>query len=250
MQTQNPGPLERLKRVLIRGYGGAGDGAVESSTVSGWAGLQGLGYQSSRDSRDFALTGVSRGKSWKLECGVPTRDFIQGQELLARAPLGISDDVAVLIVNRPLKEMLEARTYNLYTESLQTVLDQSLPLEMRWLAMYQETGWSGLPRAFWERYAVVSDQRAHASDWLTAELAAQLLSWPEPAPDADTPFILLLRRGKAYLRMQYSPADLPTLEHAAVVFTTACDAAVAAFSVPVCQEEKASSRANTTTSCY
>jgi hypothetical protein len=40
--------------------------------------------------------------------------------------------------------------------------------------------------------------------------------------------MLLLLQGKAYLRMEYSPAALPTLQHAALVFTTACDAALKA----------------------
>jgi hypothetical protein len=33
-----------------------------------------------------------------------------------------------------------------------------------------------------------------------------------------------------YLRMQINEGDIPSLEHATRVFTTACDAAVAAFS--------------------
>jgi hypothetical protein len=43
--------------------------------------------------------------------------------------------------------------------------------------------------------------------------------------------MLLLLQGKAYLRMQYTPADLPTLQHAALVFTRACEAALAAPSL-------------------
>ena len=232
MHTQCSGTLERLRNVLM-GHSGNADTAVETGTVAGWAKLQGLGYQGRKESQDFSLTGTTCEKPWKLECGAPTRDFIQGQELLARASLDIPEDIAILIVNRKLREMLEMRTYNLYTESLQTVLDQSLPVEMRWLAMYDEVGWKGLPQAFWERYAVVSDQRELASTWITPELAALMMSWPVPAPDADVPFILLLRRGKAYLRMQYSPADLQTLEHAAVIFTSACDWAVATLSADI-----------------
>ena len=45
---------------------------------------------------------------------------------------------------------------------------------------------------------------------------------------ADVPFMLLLLQGKAYLRMEYTPAALPTLQHAALVFTCACDAALKA----------------------
>ena len=35
-----------------------------------------------------------------------------------------------------------------------------------------------------------------------------MLDWPEPAPSAEVPFMMMLLRGKAYLRMEYTPADL------------------------------------------
>ncbi|MDB5965697.1 MAG: hypothetical protein JWQ72_2197 [Polaromonas sp.] len=234
MPVPQPTAFEALKRLggLDPRWTEHTGAEAPRDAVSDWAGLQGLAYHNPKD-RSFALAGSTAGKRWKLECGKPTRDFIHGKELLARAALDVPHDAAVLIINRPLKEMLETRAYNLYTESLQTAVDQSLPVEMRWLAIYQEMGWSGLPAAFWDRYAVVADHRVHASAWVTPALAGMLLSWPEPATAAEVPFILLLRRGKAYLRMQYTPADLPTLEHAAVVFTTACDAAVAGFSADI-----------------
>ena len=40
----------------------------------------------------------------------------------------------------------------------------------------------------------------------------------------------MVLRGKTYLRMQYTPADMPTLEHAALIFTTACESAIAGLS--------------------
>lgn len=220
--------MDRLKKVLM------GDQmAVEPDSVSHWAQLQGLSYDSSKDRRNFSLAGVIAGKPWKMECGPPTRDFIKSKELLGRASLYIPDNVSVLLMNRSLKETLERRAYSLYTDTLQTTVDQNLPLEMRWLAMYEEAGWDGPPKAFWTRYAVVANQSAHASLWLTPDFVDLLMSWPEPGPDSEVPFAMMLKRGKAYLRMQYTPADLPTLEHAAVLFTTACDSAVAELSADI-----------------
>jgi hypothetical protein len=40
----------------------------------------------------------------------------------------------------------------------------------------------------------------------------------------------MILRGKAYLRMEYSKTDMPTLEHAAQIFTTACEQALAGLS--------------------
>ncbi len=201
--------------------------------VSQWASAQGLSFTGFGEGKGFAMTGDVSGKPWKLERGRSSRDYIRGEELRARAELKINDDVSLLIMNRPLKEALEKKAYQMYTDTLQTTADPSLPEEMRWLAMYPEVGWDSLPKIFWDRYSVLADQREHALVWLDLNLAELLMSWPEPAPDAQVPFMLMLLRGKGYLRMQYTPADIPTLEHAALIFTSACESAVAGLTTDI-----------------
>ncbi len=92
--------------------------------------------------------------------------------------------------------------------------------------MDDEVGWDALPRAFWDRYGVLTDQKENAVAWIDPALARLMLDWPEAATGAQVPFMMMLLRGKAYLRMEYTPADLPTLQHAALVFTSACEAAM------------------------
>jgi hypothetical protein len=145
----------------------------------------------------------------------------------------LNDGVSILIMNRPLKEALEKRAYEMYTDTLQTTADPSLPEEMRWLAMYPETGWDGLPPEFWTRFAVLSEDPDQALAWIDPHLAGLLTTWPEPAPNEQVPIILMLLRGKAYLRMQYSPADMPTLEHAAQIFTYACESAASGLGADI-----------------
>lgn len=224
--------FERLKKVFSSGDP-LPQKIVRADAVSEWAGTQGFGYSSQGAGHGIVLTGKVRGKPWKLESGAASRDYIRGEELRARAVLGINEDAAVLIMNRPLKEALEKRAYAIYTDTLQTTADPSLPEEMRWLAMYEEFGWSSLVPEFWERYTVLADKRENALAWLDNNLAEALLHWPEPGPDAQTPFILMLLRGKAYLRMQYAPGDIATLQHAAIVYTSACEAAVAGLSTDI-----------------
>lgn len=199
--------------------------------VSQWASTQGLSYSGSADGRRFILSGIMCQRPLRLELGVPTRDFIHGSELLARAELNFNEDAAVFIFSRPLKEALEARAYGIYTDTLQTRADPSLPEEMRWVALYREIHWDGLPKPFWTRYSVMADQPEHAQDWIRPELAELLLSWP--AADTSQPFIMMLLRGKAYLRMQHSPDDMPTLAHATEVFRMACESALASFSIDI-----------------
>jgi hypothetical protein len=136
--------------------------------VSEWAGTRGFSY-TGMDGKGFALKGTISGKPWKMERGRASRDYIRGEELRARAELKLNDDVSVLIMNRPLKEALEKRAYQAYTDTLQTTADPSLPEEMRWLAMYSEVGWESLPKPFWQRYAVMADQRVHAQAWLDTQ---------------------------------------------------------------------------------
>src|SRR5688500_6849309 len=95
--------------------------------------------------------------------------------------------------------------------------------------MYDEIGWEGVPDKFWERYAVLADKREHAVAWVDNHLVDLLMAWPDPGPVAQTPFMVVLLRGKCYLRMQYLPAETSTLEHATTVFTSACENALAAF---------------------
>ena len=205
------------------------------SEVARWGAERGLKTAAAptKDGKGFALTGYFGNKSWKLECSRSSRDYIRGDELRARADLKINDDAAVLIMNRPLKNALEKRAYEMYTDTLQTTADPSLPEEMRWLAMYPEADWPAMPRPFWDRYVVLSDTQDHALQWIDDDLMAQLMAWPEPGPDAQTPFILMLLRGKAYLRMQSAMGDMATLSHAADVFTKACEKAVNGLSADI-----------------
>jgi len=168
------------------------------------------------------------GRRWRLERGKPTRDYVVGQELRARADLALHQDVAAMVMNRALKEALESKAFEQSTDQVRTGIDGSLPQEVRWLAMFDEFVWEGPPAAFWERYAVVAEQRDTALGWIDPVLVQHLLDWPAPAPSPQAPFTLLLLRGRAYLRMEYRPANLPTLQHAALVFTSACEAALRA----------------------
>ncbi|WP_332815207.1 hypothetical protein [Ramlibacter sp.] len=197
--------------------------------AAGWAAKQGYTVATSSGATALAFEGTVAGKACRLELGRPGRAYIQGEELRGRAELGLAPDVLVVVMNRPLMESLEKQAYSLFTDSLQTSVDSKLPEEMRLLAMHEEVGWDAMPRVFWSRYAVVADDRHHARAWVDAELARLLMEWPEPAPSAQVPLLLMLLRGKAYLRMQQEPGALPALQHATRIFTRACENALKAF---------------------
>jgi hypothetical protein len=209
-----------------------GEAAASQSAhgpVSEWAATRGMSFSSGPEGHTVSMQGRVGGHPWRMELGKPTRDFISGEELRARAELGVFDDIGAMIINRPLKEALERRAYSMITDTLQTTVDPRLPEEMRWLAIYDEIGWDGAPPAFWQRYAVVSDKREHALAWVDDALVRLLLAWPAPAPSPQVPFMVVLLRGRCYLRMQYQPAATTTLDHASAVFDAACESALGAF---------------------
>ncbi len=230
--------FESIKKAL--GLGAAADAKVKvtagamaalpklkltpAEKVSEWASTQGFAFSSRADGRPgYQVEGRVGGKDWRIELGKPSRDFIKGMELRARAELDVRDDV-IMVMNRQLKNDLEKRAFALYTDTLQTIAAPNLPEEMRWLSIYQEVGWESLGTKFLDHYAVLSDDRVNAMAWITDELVALLMAWP--AFDPSTPMILMVLRGKAYLRMQFVEHDLPTLDHASTVLTTACELAM------------------------
>jgi len=198
--------------------------------VSEWAATQGFGFSLENKGQGIALEGKIEGRPWRIQLGRPTRNYMLGAEVRARAELGLPENIAVLVMNRPLKEALEKRAYQIYTDGLQTSADTSLPEEMRWLAMFEEVGWESAPDAFWQRFSVLTDQREHALAWVEPSLVQLMLEWPAPAPSAEVPFMVLLLNGKAYLRMEYTPAEMRTLQHASRIFTAACHSALANLS--------------------
>lgn len=201
---------------------------IAHDQVSFWAQQHGMHFADSV-AGTLALEGRVQGRRWRLEVGKSTRDYIQGDELRVRAELNLDEDVAAMVIGRRLKESLERRAFDMITDTVRTTADARMPEEMRWLAMFEDVGWEELPEEFWERYAVLAEKRANATAWVNEALATLLLDWPEPAPGPEVPFLLVLLRGKCYLRMAYEPADTVTLQHASEVFTRACERALAVF---------------------
>jgi hypothetical protein len=225
--------FDRLKKAFSKEAAKPEDAPPSSQLTAGpaseWAMQNGVTMSFAAGGKGPSMQGKVGGRLWRMEVGRPSRNYIAGEELRGRAELGINEDMAALVINRPLKDALEKKAYSMITDTLQTTADPNLPEEMRWLAMYDEVGWDALPATFWNRYAVLADAREHALAWMEGGFAELLMAWPAPAPTAQVPFIVALMRGKCYLRMEYQPAGQVTMEHAAKIFTAACESALVAF---------------------
>lgn len=176
----------------------------------------------------YALAGRWQDRPVRIQCLQASRPFIQGMELMARADLGLKQEGNVVVMNRRLKEVLEAQSralYSQYTDDLQTMAGV-VPEEVRWLATYRDAGWAGPDRRFWGRYAVLTDAPEIAKRWIDSETQQQLMDWPEQVTD-ETPVMLMLQRGKTYMRMQMDrDGDTATALHALGLFDRASQRAM------------------------
>lgn len=187
----------------------------DTRVLAQWAHAKGLTCTMSEPGADVicVMQGRSSGRPWRMEMGKRLRDFVRGDELRVRVDLKADPEVAVIVMNRPLKSLLERRAYQLYTDSVQTTADPQLPEEMRWLAVYQEFGWDQLPRPFWDSFSVMADERAHAISLIDASVCKALMGGLEAGIDAQVPLVISLQRGRLYLRMQHRSGNAAELNH-------------------------------------
>lgn len=223
--------FERLRKALgTSGNTGPVPGRpVSNRDVARWAADQRLAIVTHPTEGHFDLGGDLHGHPWRLECGVPTRDYVHGLELRGRADVGADMDAAVMVINRPLQDTLESTAYDAITDTLQTTVDSSLPEEMRWLAMYEEMVWPGLPASFREHFAVVAERIEFAQRWIHAPVVSQLLNAVEgegATERARAPLVLMLVRGRVYLRMEHAERSLTEIAHARQLLLVAGQAAL------------------------
>jgi hypothetical protein len=205
-------------------------GVATPAQLAQWAAAQGWALAFQGEPAQFQVGGVVVGQSWRIESGLPTRDYVQGAELRARADMRIAPEIAIMVISRQLKEELEGRVYGAITETMRTAVDDSLPQEMRWLSMYEELRWPELPASFSRLFAVVGDRVDHAQHWVNAAVVSHLLMERAQAARALAPLLLMLADGRMSLRMQTTPCHQPDLQYAAALFTAAV--AVAAQNLP------------------
>lgn len=198
--------LDRLRGLLQRRPAPASDPFLEEhSTWSAQAARRALAA-STRTVHDTSLLG----HPCRMEIGPAPAGLFTGMELRARVDLRLDRSVAVVALDRAFKEMLAAQAYAILTQGDQTALGMGLREEMRWLAVYTETGWPMAAAGFWQDYVVLEAQRGQAGAWIDEELARAMLAARLAAPAA--PVVLALLQGRVYLRTQLcAPGQAPAM---------------------------------------
>lgn len=189
--------FERLKSALS---GSFKTGAPDAALVQ-WASDRALSLKPGPGGC-WGMHGSLLNSPFRAERMASTRDYMKGLAVLAKADLGLACNGSVVVMNRVLKRTLEAQVNRLYsdvTDALQTTAKE-VPEELRWLSMFRDAGWAGPDTRFWNRYAVLTDAPELARRWLDADAVAQLMAGVSLSDEA-TPVVLMLMRGKVYLRM-------------------------------------------------
>jgi len=217
--------LESFKR-LLKGRAEEPD----YSEVGDWAKRRGFGFKRVRGEDGFVIDGLLEGKPWRLEWGPPQRDYITGHELRLRMELDLPPDAQMLLLSRALMDTLERKTFEEFTDNVQTQIGTKTPEEMRWLVMFPKVNLSTL-KILRDRFGAVASAPNAGLAWLTGPLSNALEQTAGGLLRMEPPFVLMTLRGRAYLRMQLATPRSTDIADALALFETAVAQAVAVAEV-------------------
>ena len=193
--------------------------------LSDWSRQQGWGFRRLRIGEGFTVDANSSGNRWSMEWGPSERSYIVGNELRLRIDLGLPPDLQLLVMNRPLAESLETVAFEQCIQSMQTVIDTSMPEEMRWVSMFPEVNLAAL-EGVESRYGAWSIAPSLALWWIDGELSEALLELSRDWLPEHTPFVLMTLRGRLQLRVRLPAPSLNLIIQLQRVFLTAAEQAI------------------------
>ena len=207
--------LESFKRLFTR------QGVERDLTdISAWAQSRGFGFKRARGESGFVIDGAFEGRPWRAEWGAPQRDYIVNHELRLRMELDLPSDLQMLLLSRPLMDSLERKTFEEFTDNVQTQIGTNTPEEMRWLVMFPKVNLSEL-KALRVNFGAVASLPALGLAWLTGPLEEALALAATGLLHHAPPFVLMTLRGRAYLRMQLWSPDAKDVGAALALFEVA-----------------------------
>ncbi len=193
--------------------------------IASWAKRRGHSFKRERDGLGFVIDGQLDDRPWRLEWGPPQRPYIEGHELRLRMELGLPSDMQMLVMSRPLMELLEKQAFEQFTQSNQTEMGDATPEETRWLVMFPKISLAG-SKVLRASFAGVCSLPHEGPAWLDGPLAHALERAAGTLLREAPPLVLMTLRGRAYLRMQMTSADETDVAAAEGLFATACTEAL------------------------
>lgn len=190
-----------LKRLI----GSAPASRDEGAVLGAWAKSEGFAFKRVKDKTGGGYV-VETKEGWRVEWGGSQRSYIAGQELRFRCDTGLPGDVQMVMLSRVLAQLLESEVFSSFTNAMQTQIDNTLPDEMRWLAMHPKVSLSAAA-VLAKRFALLANAETVAQAWLDGEMVRALEEAATTWWTDSLLLVLTVNRGMLTLRMPGQPLE-------------------------------------------
>jgi hypothetical protein len=207
--------LNSIKRLIVRPTG-----AERWLDLHKWARSQHMAFKTVKDAEGFWIEGGLQSRPWRLEWGTPQREYIDGHELRMRMELGVSPELQMMVLSKSLFEALEHTAFERFTQTTQTMIDDSTPEEMRWLVMFPAASYQA-SKAVQSQFHLVGRSPLEAAFWMESELSRHLEAVSKNLLKHAPAFLLMVLRSRMYLRMQLNEPGIEPISQAVAIFETA-----------------------------
>ncbi|MDE2400683.1 MAG: hypothetical protein KGL90_03360 [Burkholderiales bacterium] len=191
-----------IKRLIGPGSAKGNEGEV----LAAWAKSEGYSFKTVREKVSGGYVVDAQDKGWRVEWGTSQRSYIKGKELRFRCESKLPPDVQILLLTRVLAHTLETEVFSSFTNAMQTQVDNTLPDEMRWLAMHSRVVLSE-PPVLARRFVILSNADEVARKWLDDELLAVLEDAASSWWTDTLTLVLTVNRGRLTIRMPGQPLE-------------------------------------------
>ena len=194
--------FDALKRMIGGSAAATGD---TDQVLATWAKAEGHAFKRVKDKTGGGYV-VETADGWRVEWGESQRPYIMGKELRFRCDTGMSPDVQMVMVSKTLAQALESDVFSRFTNAMQTQIDNTLPDEMRWLAMHQRVSLNASP-GLAKRFMLLSNADAVASAWLDDGVLSALDDAASVWWTDTLVLVLTLNRGILTMRTAGQPLE-------------------------------------------
>lgn len=189
----------------------------EGQVLAAWAKAEGYTFKRVKHKTGGGYV-VETGRGWRVELGPSQRPYVVGKELRFRADTGLSPDVQLIMVTKVLQQVLESDVFSRFTNAMQTQIDNTMPDEMRWLAMHQRVSLSAAP-VLSKRFVVFCNADAVAHMWMDASTVQALEQAATTWWTDGLMFVLTANRGILTIRMAGDTVTQPQLKMVGELFS-------------------------------
>ncbi len=195
-----------IKRLM----GSTAAAADEGQVLAAWAKAEGHTFKRVNHKTAGGYVAES-GRGWRVELGPSQRPYIIGKELRFRGETGMHGDVQLVFCSKVSAQMLESDVFSRFTDAMQTQIDNSMPDEMRWLAMHPRVSLSG-NSAVARRFSVFCNAESVAQMWFNEGILQALESAASSWWTDNLMLVITLNRGLLTLRIAGQPLESAQLK--------------------------------------